>query len=181
MACLRPTGIPAALELLGACAEWPRGTPAETTPVGPAPYRSCSSPAPTWTPRLRPIGPTRPPPRFPAASGSLTPPPGMHHDGGSGHRRREIHYLSAWRYPKRPSFTPPPNGAMERVLSERDKRRGLALWVSGVLRVVVARDFCLAWSMHTTSQAYGEMAFWAGLGIGNGDVLSTGLAAPPLG
>jgi len=47
----------------------------------------------------------------------------------------------------------------------------------GLLRLVVARIFFLAWSMHTSNQSYGEAAFWAGLGIGNGGVLFTGLAA----
>ena len=43
----------------------------------------------------------------------------------------------------------------ERVLSERDKRRGLALWVLGCCAWSWLGIFCLAWSMHTTSQAYG--------------------------
>jgi pimeloyl-ACP methyl ester carboxylesterase len=33
MAANAPLGVPVARELLGACAEWPRGTPADTTPV----------------------------------------------------------------------------------------------------------------------------------------------------
>ena len=55
-------------------------------------------------------------------------------------------------------------GRDERELSERDKRRGLALWVLACCAWSWLGIFCLAWSMHTTSQSYGEMAFWAGLG-----------------
>lgn len=65
----------------------------------------------------------------------------------------------------------------ERVLAERDKRRGLALWILACCAWSWLGIFFLAWSMHTTSQTFGEMAFWGGLGIGNGGVLFTGLAA----
>ena len=30
--------------------------------------------------------------------------------------------------------------------------------------------FCVAWSFHTTDIAFGKMAFFAGLGIGNGGI-----------
>lgn len=36
---------------------------------------------------------------------------------------------------------------------------------------------CVAWSVHTTDVAYGKMAFFGGLGIGNGGVIFTLLAA----
>jgi len=37
--------------------------------------------------------------------------------------------------------------------------------------------FLLMWSAHTTSLTYGRIAFWGGLGIGNGGVLFTLVAA----
>jgi hypothetical protein len=37
--------------------------------------------------------------------------------------------------------------------------------------------FCVAWSVHTTDVAYGKMAFFAGLGAGNGGVIFTLLGA----
>ena len=37
--------------------------------------------------------------------------------------------------------------------------------------------FCVAWSVHTTDVAYGKMAFFAGLGLGNGGIAFTLAAA----
>ena len=37
--------------------------------------------------------------------------------------------------------------------------------------------FCLAWALHTTDAAYGRIAFWAGIAIGNGGWIFTVLAA----
>jgi hypothetical protein len=36
--------------------------------------------------------------------------------------------------------------------------------------------FCVAWSFHTTDTSYGRMAFFGGLGVGNGGVIFTLLA-----
>ena len=37
--------------------------------------------------------------------------------------------------------------------------------------------FLLGWSVHTTSHYYGTIAFWAGLGLGEGGILFTLVAA----
>ena len=37
--------------------------------------------------------------------------------------------------------------------------------------------YCLGWSFHTTDPSYGRAAFVAGLGIGNGGIIFTLLAA----
>lgn len=36
---------------------------------------------------------------------------------------------------------------------------------------------CIAWSMHTTDAALGRAAFYGGLGVGNGGIIFTILAA----
>ncbi len=36
--------------------------------------------------------------------------------------------------------------------------------------------FLILWSAHTTSMTYGRMAFWTGLGVGNGGIIFTLLA-----
>ena len=65
----------------------------------------------------------------------------------------------------------------ERELSERDKRRGLGLWILACCFWSWLGIFFLGWSMHTTDLVYGHAAFWVGIGIGNGGVLFTGVAA----
>ena len=59
------------------------------------------------------------------------------------------------------------------VQAERERTR---LWLRTAILCVVwslLGLWCLAWSFHTTSMLYGQVAFWAGLGIGDGATLFT--------
>ncbi|MBC7791683.1 MAG: hypothetical protein H7Z74_17180 [Anaerolineae bacterium] len=63
------------------------------------------------------------------------------------------------------------------VLAERDKlwdylRTALVCVLWSALGIV-----CILWSAHTTSIVYGRIAFFSGLGIGNGGIVFTLLAA----
>ncbi len=61
--------------------------------------------------------------------------------------------------------------------AERDRRR---LWLrTGILCVIwpLLGMFLVAWAFHTTNRLQGEVAFWAGLGIGDGATLFTVVAA----
>ncbi len=61
--------------------------------------------------------------------------------------------------------------------ADRERRR---LWLRTAILCVVwplAGLSLMAWSLHTTSTFYGEIAFWAGLGIGDGGTLVTLLGA----
>lgn len=65
----------------------------------------------------------------------------------------------------------------EREEAEAETRRDLVL--TAVMCVVwcAAGLFLLLWSFHTSNVAYGRMAFYAGLAIGNGGWVYTMLAA----
>jgi hypothetical protein len=65
----------------------------------------------------------------------------------------------------------------EHVDAQRDKGRGLALWALACWAWSALGILCMAWSVHTTDLALGRLAFYAGLGIGNGGILFTALAA----
>ena len=57
--------------------------------------------------------------------------------------------------------------------SERERRR---LWLRTAILCVVWPLIGLSligWSLHTTNPLYGPVAFWAGLGIGDGGTLLT--------
>ena len=57
--------------------------------------------------------------------------------------------------------------------ADRDRRR---LWLRTLILCVMWSLLGLsliAWSLHTTDAFYGELAFWAGLGIGDGGTLLT--------
>jgi hypothetical protein len=61
--------------------------------------------------------------------------------------------------------------------AERERRR---LWLGTLVLCVVWQAiglFLVAWSWHTTSLYYGTLAFWTGLGIGDGGTLFTLVAA----
>lgn len=65
----------------------------------------------------------------------------------------------------------------EALLAERDKRRDLVrtalwCWFYAVLGVC-----CILWSAHTTVLWLGRTAFWMGVGVGNGGIAFTVLAA----
>ena len=69
----------------------------------------------------------------------------------------------------------------ERLAAEmqalRDRRR---LWLRTIVVCVVWQMvglFLVAWSFHTTSLYYGTLAFWTGLGVGDGGTLFTLVAA----
>ncbi len=59
------------------------------------------------------------------------------------------------------------------LLADRERRR---LWLrTGILCVAwpLIGLSLLAWSLHTTNLVYGQIAFWAGLGAGDGGTLFT--------
>ncbi len=59
------------------------------------------------------------------------------------------------------------------VAADRERRR---LWLRTAILCVVwplLGLWLLAWSLHTTNLMYGQVAFWAGLGIGDGGTLFT--------
>ncbi len=61
--------------------------------------------------------------------------------------------------------------------AERERTR---LWVrTGLLCVVwpLLGLSLVAWSLHTTNALYGQIAFWGGLGIGDGATLFTLVSA----
>ena len=57
--------------------------------------------------------------------------------------------------------------------ADADKRRDAVLTGLRCLMWMALGVFCLLWSFHTTDQAYGRAAFYAGLGIGNGGIIFT--------
>ena len=66
--------------------------------------------------------------------------------------------------------------AAEHREAERDKwwdygRTALHCWGWCMLGVAL-----MAWSVHTTDEAYGRVAFWGGLGIGNAGIIFSILA-----
>ena len=65
----------------------------------------------------------------------------------------------------------------ERDQAERDKWRDLAWTGLQCLAWSFAGIALILWSAHTTSLAYGRMAFFAGVALGNGGIIFTLLAA----
>jgi hypothetical protein len=71
--------------------------------------------------------------------------------------------------------------AAERA-AERERAQRDLLWAHVVTALLCvgwagAGIFLLMWSAHTTSMAYGRIAFFGGLAVGNGGVLFTLIAA----
>jgi hypothetical protein len=65
----------------------------------------------------------------------------------------------------------------EAELAHRDTWRDYVLTALKCLVWAALGIFLVMWSAHTTSLAYGRMALWAGLAVGNGGVLFTLIAA----
>src|ERR687886_2549700 len=61
--------------------------------------------------------------------------------------------------------------------AERDKRRDLARTALLCLAWSALGIVSILWSAHTTSHLFGRIAFWGGVGVGNGGVIFTLLAA----
>jgi hypothetical protein len=61
--------------------------------------------------------------------------------------------------------------------AERDRVRDLYRTALTCLRWSALGIFLILWSAHTSSLTYGWIAFWGGLGIGNGGIIFTLLAA----
>jgi hypothetical protein len=69
-----------------------------------------------------------------------------------------------------------PDGARRLAAQEREERERARLFRRTVVWCVaweLLGMWGVAWSLHTTSPFYGRIAFWAGLGIGNGGALLT--------
>lgn len=67
--------------------------------------------------------------------------------------------------------------AEEKVEADRLTRRDLALTALRCLAWAAGGLYLVAWSVHTTDQALGRAAFWAGLGGGNAGIIFSLLAA----
>ncbi len=65
----------------------------------------------------------------------------------------------------------------ESQAASRDAVRDLALTALACLAWALAGIACIAWSAHTSNLLYGRMAFFTGVGLGNGGVIFTLLAA----
>ena len=63
------------------------------------------------------------------------------------------------------------------VEASRDRRRDLALTAFACLGWSALGLACILWSAHTTNYTYGTMAFYGGIGIGNGGIIFTLLGA----
>lgn len=61
--------------------------------------------------------------------------------------------------------------------AQRDKWRDILVTSLQCLAWSAVGIALVLWSAHTTSLTYGRMAFFAGLGIGNGGIIFTLLAA----
>lgn len=61
--------------------------------------------------------------------------------------------------------------------AERDKWRDILVTSLQCFAWSALGIMLILWSAHTTSMAYGKAAFFAGLGIGNGGIIFTVLAA----
>lgn len=74
-------------------------------------------------------------------------------------------------------------GAMQRQRerqheeAQRDRNRDLLWTAIQCMCWSAAGIFLILWSAHTTDYAYGTAAFFAGLGLGNGGIIFTLLAA----
>jgi len=67
--------------------------------------------------------------------------------------------------------------AAEATAADRDRFRDY-LWTAVQCVLWCALGLlCIAWSLHTTDEAYGRAAFFGGLAIGNGGWIFTVLAA----
>lgn len=67
--------------------------------------------------------------------------------------------------------------AREREVAERDKQRALGWAALQCVGWAALGVFLILWSAHTTDMTYGRVAFYGGIGAGNGGVLFTLLAA----
>jgi hypothetical protein len=79
-----------------------------------------------------------------------------------------------------PSVRADQQGAERRAAAEGARRDSVWAYVATALACVGwagAGIFLLMWSAHTTSMAYGRIAFFGGLVVGNGGVLFTLIAA----
>jgi hypothetical protein len=63
------------------------------------------------------------------------------------------------------------------VGANRDRRRDFSLTALACLGWSALGIACILWSGHTTNYTYGTMAFYGGLGIGNGGIIFTLLGA----
>lgn len=61
--------------------------------------------------------------------------------------------------------------------AERDKWRDILLTSLQCFAWAAIGILLIAWSAHTTDLTYGKAAFFAGLGVGNGGIIFTLLAA----
>ena len=67
--------------------------------------------------------------------------------------------------------------ATEHRLAERDRIRALCISALQCLAWAAVGIALILWSAHTTSMLHGRLAYFAGIGIGNGGIIFTLLAA----
>src|SRR5689334_6258974 len=63
------------------------------------------------------------------------------------------------------------------VKAERARRNDWLVTAGGCIGWAAVGIYCVMWSFHTSDDALGRAAFFAGLGIANGGVIFTLLAA----
>jgi hypothetical protein len=63
------------------------------------------------------------------------------------------------------------------ALAERDRRRAWLRTIGLCWFWSLLGTWFVLWSTHTTSHAYGLIAFWGGLSLGNGGILFTLIGA----
>ena len=71
-------------------------------------------------------------------------------------------------------------GERHRLAAEEAARERARLWSTTALLCVLWSAlgmYLVGWSFHTTDMLRGEVAFWAGLGVGDGGALFTLVAA----
>lgn len=64
-----------------------------------------------------------------------------------------------------------------RIEASRDRRRDLGRTAIACLGWSALGIACILWSGHTTNYTYGTIAFYSGVGIGNGGIIFTLLGA----
>ncbi len=92
-------------------------------------------------------------------------------------RSRRAPYIRAMPLPRPLLEEMAARRCQERELAERDRRRDMVRTALACVGWCALGLFCIAWAFHTTDEAYGRVAFLAGIAIGNGGVIATLLSA----
>jgi len=61
--------------------------------------------------------------------------------------------------------------------ADRERRNDMLRTAAACIAWAAVGIYCLMWSIHTTDMTLGKAAFYCGIGVGNGGVIFTLLAA----